>query len=1566
MRKLLCGIAPLFALLLTASAVMGQVATGVYQYGTFDTPGIDTINVGNLNVHLSIPVLNKAGRGLPFQANLTYDSSIYYPSGVGGYGMWTPVQQFSGWSSNTGLILGTFSYTARGGDDQYEESYWNGFEYINVPVNCYYTTYSNWIFTDASGVSHQLGGSTFQFNGQDWSPDGYTCTESEANNPYGSGRANDGSGLVLNVTNYTQATVTAPNGTATENSNGTATTETDSNGNQISTDGQGNFTDTTGKVVLKVTGNTTSSQVYTYYDTGGTARSVAVNYAQYTVQTNFGCSGIGEYGPTSRYLVSSISFPDGSEYSFTYEPTPGYPSNVTGRLASITVPQGNTINYTYTGGNNGIECTDGSTAGLTRTINSDSGSSASTWTYSRTVTGSGTSQTAVVDGLGNNKVYTFAEPTVQPTGETALYYETTRSAYQGAATGTPVLSLTTCYNAAALPCTAQSTLPISQVDTYQLLNGLKMDGTEATINSSGMTTSSIVYDFGSSSNRGPVLSKEVWTYGYSIPSLVTQDEVFDGSGNEAGNTTYAYDTGTLTASSGVPQHVAVSAARGNLTSITQYANALTPYTTNSTYEDTGSVLTVTAPTGTTTLSYDPTFVYLQGVNLPTPSSGVVISAGESYETSHTGLPLSTTDPNGQSTNFPASKYDSMLRPTEQDNPDGGETSWGYSPTLVVQDTYLSSGVYDQSATQYDGYGRLSRLFTGNGPGRNYYYQQDTCYDANGNVSFVSYRYQGSGSGSSKVCSGAGTTYMHDVLGRLTSVTQSDSETRTTTYSGRATQKVDENSVTRISQVDGLGRTTVVCEISSNGSMPGSGSPTSCGADIAGTGFITNYSYALASGTTTVSQGGQTRTFQNDWLGRPVSTTEPESGTTTYSYAYNLTGLQTTRTRPQANQSNPSTTTTTTTQYDSLGRVLSIGYNDGVTQNKYFAYDANAGWGANYPQNYLKGRLSNTYTSSGYEATMYSYDTMGRTTLLGECTPAFCGGSTPSFVLNYSYDWAGNLLTATDGAGVTTTYTYSPASEVQSITSSLSNSTNPPAILSNVTNGPNGPVSWTLGNGLTGGYSYDSLGRLNAGTVSSGGTQVYSFTAGWKGSQLLSSSDAALGQTASYGYDEFNRLKSRTVTSGTPVTNLSWVYDRWGNRWQQNVTAGSGPQPQYSFNTANNQISGYTYDAAGNQTYDGSHHYTYDAEGNITKVDSGSTAIYIYDALNHRVETTVGSAVTDFAYSASGQRVSEWNASTHTQLKGHYYWGAKPVAYYTTASGGGAAVHFEHQDWLGTERARTAYNGSVEGSYASLPYGDGQTTSGTDTDANHVAMLDFDSESDTDHAQYRQYSPTEGRWLRPDPWAGSYDSSNPQTMNRYVYAMNNPLSETDPSGQGPCDEFGFCFGGPGGSGGSASGGGPIGVTYCVTWAYGSTNGFLVGTDPGPAAPQYTTACTNFVGSGGNPGGGNPGGGNPGGGNPGGAPNNAPQAFPPNKCTGEAAEAIKPLPKPSLSFYDAMDAAYGAAYVGLTTGSWPGAAWGAVTGFFSVSVGRQNAIDYTYTATLNTCEQRSGAPVLTHGH
>ncbi|MES9937204.1 MAG: RHS repeat-associated core domain-containing protein [Sedimenticola sp.] len=44
---------------------------------------------------------------------------------------------------------------------------------------------------------------------------------------------------------------------------------------------------------------------------------------------------------------------------------------------------------------------------------------------------------------------------------------------------------------------------------------------------------------------------------------------------------------------------------------------------------------------------------------------------------------------------------------------------------------------------------------------------------------------------------------------------------------------------------------------------------------------------------------------------------------------------------------------------------------------------------------------------------------------------------------------------------------------------------------------------------------------------------------------------------------------------------------------------------------------------------------------------------------------------------------------------------------------------------------------------------------------------------------RVYDPELGRFLSADPHVQSF--ANPQSLNRYSYVLNNPLSYTDPSG-----------------------------------------------------------------------------------------------------------------------------------------------------------------------------------------
>jgi YD repeat-containing protein len=538
---------------------------------------------------------------------------------------------------------------------------------------------------------------------------------------------------------------------------------------------------------------------------------------------------------------------------------------------------------------------------------------------------------------------------------------------------------------------------------------------------------------------------------------------------------------------------------------------------------------------------------------PLPSSGVSLPSSATNDV-NTSLPLTTTDPNNQAVTYKS--YDQLLRPTEIDYPDGGKMVASYTATQTGVYHYMTGSTHTNTQTNYDSYGRFNWVAVQNASGG--YYWNNSCYDNDGNVQFAAYRF----TSGTLVCSGAGDSYTYDALGRVLTITHGDSSTVTYSYNGRAARVTDENGVSRITQVDGLGRPTAVCEVSSS-TLQGV-APAACGLDIGATGFLTTYAYSTDTGAgnalkTVVTQGAQTRTFETDWLGRSTSVVQPEAGTTTYSYVYSSTaglGLTVTRVRPQANQTG-SATTTTTTQYDALGRVVSVGYSDG-TPGRGFNYDVGCCWtptGTN-----LKGRLAATGggTGSTWNGSLWSYDVMGRVVTIWSCGPASCGNSYKNNRwIGFGYDWVGNVTQKSDGVAGVINYGRSIAGEITSITNTTYTNLpyNPPNLVSNVVNGPNGPVSYTLGNGLNVVRTYDALGRFNGQWVCSGstvatctgGTQIYGTIGGWKGSQVQSQEDTVLNQQVTFGYgDGFNRLTARTVTSGT-VQNYTYAYDRYGNR-----------------------------------------------------------------------------------------------------------------------------------------------------------------------------------------------------------------------------------------------------------------------------------------------------------------------------------------------------------------------------------------------------------------------------------
>jgi len=203
--------------------------------------------------------------------------------------------------------------------------------------------------------------------------------------------------------------------------------------------------------------------------------------------------------------------------------------------------------------------------------------------------------------------------------------------------------------------------------------------------------------------------------------------------------------------------------------------------------------------------------------------------------------------------------------------------------------------------------------------------------------------------------------------------------------------------------------------------------------------------------------------------------------------------------------------------------------------------------------------------------------------------------------------------------------------------------------------------------------------------------------------------------------------------------------------------------------------GFNYDLVGNLTSDattGLNAMVYDAENRLTSyTKAGVTTQYRYDGDGRRVKKVETTGTTVFVYNAAGQLVAEYIDANQS--------GTVTMSYLTT-------------DHLGSTRVVTDGAGGVKARYDYLPFGEEIESSigGRSSVAGYGASdgirqkftgYERDSESGLDFAQARYYSSAQGRFTSPDPALASIDVSNPQTLSRYTYCLNNPLAYVDPDG-----------------------------------------------------------------------------------------------------------------------------------------------------------------------------------------
>jgi RHS repeat-associated protein len=724
----------------------------------------------------------------------------------------------------------------------------------------------------------------------------------------------------------------------------------------------------------------------------------------------------------------------------------------------------------------------------------------------------------------------------------------------------------------------------------------------------------------------------------------------------------------------------------------------------------------------------------------------------------------------------------------------------------------------------------------------------------------------------------------DGLGRKTIVVSNSmghAQWQTTTIYGgdRTTTIPPQGGTPTTTVVDALGRTT---ELNSYTSPP-----TVTGGQVSGPHTAIRYGYDHRGNQATVTDdAGSTWTSGYDLLGRVTAKTDPDAGSSTLtydnvsnllaatdarnkivSYSYDSLNRKTGAYDGPTSASPKLAAWTYDTASNGIGKpASSTSYDNGYayTSTVSGGYDKLGnplGVTVTVPPDPANGGLAGSYTFTN----TYTTDTG---TLLQTRYPN--AGGLPSETVSYGYDNIDNP-TAVGGLGdyVDSSY-FTPFSQPQSVQLGFAIS----------------PNSATLG------YVYEQHAqRLTGFNIAYPGQgtpnlehRTYTYTPAGQITSTTETRQGTTSETQCFDYDLLDRLTEAWTSSDNCATDVpatgdnttvkgispywtSWSYNTAGDRTGQTQHAladttvdtvtsyqYTGSQPHTLSATSSNGPAGisatsYGYDQSGNTTTrttpeNATQNLRWDSQGRLAAVMSGSAAAvkvgpklasagdasYIYDADGKLlVQRNPGAGSTTLYLPAEELMLSAASGS----VTGKRYYGIGDVtAVRTGTKAGDYSYLIDHPQ--GTATLSLDHNAHNPVWRDFTPYGAPRGSQPSAWPDSHAFLgKPTDPTTGLDLLGARQYDPTIGRFLSPDP---VFQATDPNQLGGYTYSGDDPVNKTDPTGLDPC---------PHGGGGCANDGTDPATTQTPP-ANGCSGPFCYSTPASSCSSDNT--CTHHSGGG----------------------------------------------------------------------------------------------------------------------
>ena len=287
-------------------------------------------------------------------------------------------------------------------------------------------------------------------------------------------------------------------------------------------------------------------------------------------------------------------------------------------------------------------------------------------------------------------------------------------------------------------------------------------------------------------------------------------------------------------------------------------------------------------------------------------------------------------------------------------------------------------------------------------------------------------------------------------------------------------------------------------------------------------------------------------------------------------------------------------------------------------------------------------------------------------------------------------------------------------------------------------------------------------------------------------QLITSCDYINQKQYRYDYDEAGNILTETVSR---IGAHGQLYDSRVNTYGYDDSNWGDKLTSYNGETI-------TYDEIGNPlSYRDGMTMSWLNGRNLTTLQSGNDSIsYKYDSNGVRTSKTVNGVEYTYEYlngklmhETRGEKVFEYCYDANGQLYA--------VSYKANSSTDAVTYYYAH-NWRGDITSIYDGDGNMVAKYEYDVWGNVLTVTNSNnseiTDPNHIANLNpfrycsyyYDSESGLYYLMSRYYDPVVHRFLNADGYFQSGDNILDTNMN--AYCQNNPIMNSDPTGNHPSD------------------------------------------------------------------------------------------------------------------------------------------------------------------------------------